>query len=1338
MNRGARVLLIIIGTLLAIAGFAILAVLAILPSPWFEEKIRVAMVEAVERTTGGRTEAARFHLDWKTLTVTVDKFVLHGKEPAGQDPLVRADSVTAGLRIISLIEKKFDLASVTINHLRVNVLVDRDGHTNFPEPKVKHDVKDPIQTVLQLKIGKIALNDGLVHVNDQRVPLELRAENLRASLKYDFLKPRYFGDVSIRQTHLESGTVLALAVDVDANVSLERGVIRVPQAHIAMEKTQVDASGTVEDVLHPKVDFDVKAVGNLNELAKPLDIPRNITQPGAGTVTFEGKVTYSAAADYLIAGRVEGSGIAVRGDGFHVANISGRGVVRFDKHEITLEGLSARALGGIFQGNASIRDFRKFSAKGHVSGITIGAVAQTVQQNRVEWSGTMAGPVEVSATLSSTANDLKFSGQLTVLPANTGIPMEGVVNLAYDQRSQKVNFGDSVLRTGSSSTQFHGTLGERLDVKLDSKDLHDLLPALAFTSDHPPPELPLKLTAGGEASFAGTVSGQLTNPQISGDVSLTHFEAAGEKIDSFTATGAAGRDAVQLRNFVLHQAQLQLEGNGSVGLQNWKVEDASAISASVRVQGADVGKLIETYGHQKLPVGGIASGLASVSGTLASPKAVLQAVVEKVAIYGETFDHFRGEIRYQPTGVEVLHGEFDQGKSTILVSGAYQREKDDWTSGRLNFDLSSARFTLQQLKYVQDLKEGLEGAFDLKAAGSATIQKGEPVLNALNGRLSLQSFVVEGRTFGNVALEAKTSGPGLHLSLTGDVATSKITGSGDFQITGDGLGNGHLEIPPLKLSALQDLLKPNDKQKLPFDGEITAVATFSGPLLKPAQMTGRVEIPRVEVTPTQMPDITGKQARDLTVKNSKPIVFDLDTNGIHIKSAEIVGLDTNLKASGVFSFRDPKRPWDIQIVGNANLAILQDFQAGLTSSGGAIVDANVRGTRDKPLVTGRMEFKNAAFSMADLPNGIDQAAGVVIFDQNRATIVDRITAQTGGGEIALTGFVGYGSGEVIYRLQSTANVVRVRLEGVSLTANASLSLTGTSARSILSGSITVLKAGFNPKTDIGSLLLASAGPVAAPAAPSEFLRGMQLDVHIDSAPNLQFQTSLSSNLQAEMDLRLRGNAGRPALLGHITVNQGDIQFFGNKYAINRGEVGFYNTVKIEPVLDLDLETQAAGVTVDLTLTGTLSKLNMSYRSDPPLQSNEIIALLTVGRSPTSNSQLASSQTVSPENSLATSTNSLLGQAISSPVSSRLQRFFGVSRLKIDPLLTGVNAVPQARLTIEQQISKDITLTYVTNLTQANDQLVKFEWDLNKNWSVVAIREENGIFGIDFFYKKRFK
>jgi translocation and assembly module TamB len=316
--------------------------------------------------------------------------------------------------------------------------------------------------------------------------------------------------------------------------------------------------------------------------------------------------------------------------------------------------------------------------------------------------------------------------------------------------------------------------------------------------------------------------------------------------------------------------------------------------------------------------------------------------------------------------------------------------------------------------------------------------------------------------------------------------------------------------------------------------------------------------------------------------------------------------------------------------------------------------------------------------------------------------------------------------------------VRYRGEGVSVTGNANVTLTGTSTHSLLAGTLTVVKAGFNPKADLGSLLLASSIPISTPTTPNQFLRGLQLDLHVETVPNLQFQTSLSADLQADADLHIHGGAVRPILSGRVDVNQGEVRFFGNKYTINRGDIAFYNTTKIEPVLDMDLETQVRGVTVNINFSGPINKLNLSYRSDPPLQPNEIIALLAVGRAPGTNSALAGSQTLTQQSVLATSTNTLLGQAISAPVSSRLQRFFGVSRLKIDPLLTGVNATPQARLTLEQQISKDITLTYVTNLAQANQQLIKVEWDINTNWSAVAIREENGVFGIDFLYKKRFK
>jgi translocation and assembly module TamB len=248
---------------------------------------------------------------------------------------------------------------------------------------------------------------------------------------------------------------------------------------------------------------------------------------------------------------------------------------------------------------------------------------------------------------------------------------------------------------------------------------------------------------------------------------------------------------------------------------------------------------------------------------------------------------------------------------------------------------------------------------------------------------------------------------------------------------------------------------------------------------------------------------------------------------------------------------------------------------------------------------------------------------------------------------------------------------------------------------------------------------------------------MQLDVRIESGAGLEIQTSLTRDLQAEADLRLRGTLVRPVLQGAVSVTEGEIQIFGNRYAINRGEVRFINPVKLEPIFDFDVETKAKGITVNVSLSGTLQKLNFTYRSDPPLQSKEIIALLAVGRDPNATAGTAAGQTVEP-GFLQSAGGSLLGQALNAQLSSRVQRFFGVSRIKIDPQITGVENLPQARLTLEQQVSKDITITYITNLNRTQEQVVQLQWDVSRTYSLVAIREANGAFGIDFQYRKRFK
>jgi translocation and assembly module TamB len=1306
---------------------------------------RQHLVDEAERASGGRAEIGRFRFDWKTLTAEVRQFVLHGTEPAGEQPLVRADSIRVGLRIISLMERNIDIASLTLVRPQVNIIVDAQGRTNFPSPKLSRPITtDPIQMIVQLAIKQVAVQQGIVHVGDRELPLDIRGENLDLALSYDVTGPRYQGKIAMQKMHVDSGRMLDLAFDMNSEILLERKTVRFERGHLAMPKSSVDFSGVVTDVLNPQLAMDVKATGDLAELSKPL----SLAQPNRGVVTFIGKVTYSAAEKFLLAGNLSGNGLAVSQDGMHVSDIRISSSIRFDLHDIALRDLKVSALGGAFSGRADLKALSNYKVSGRVAGLSLEALTRAANVKGVVWSGQLAGPVEVGGTLSPRASDFKGSAQLDLTRGTGGVPVSGQLDVAYDQRSQRIELGKSHVETAASKLNFDGTLGEHLDVRLESKDLNDLLPGLAMASTSAPEKLPLSLTAGGSALFEGTVDGKPSAAALKGHILLTQFTSGGQSFDRLTANVAANENGIRLQAVTLAKDQMVLEGSADAGLQNWKLVDASPVSANLKLRGAQIAALLAIAG-QKAPVDGLLSGAISLDGTLGNPRASMQALVEKPVAYGEKFDRFRTQIRYADNSLEIVNGELSQGAAEISVAGAYHHKSGEWKDGSVRFDVTTKGFTLEQVRNIQEYRPGIKGRFALHVAGDATIAKLTPLLNHLNGQLTVQSLVVDEKQIGSVAVDASTVGTTLTIGASGELRGSKIAGNGIFQLTGDYPAKGELVFSPMTIATIQDLATPKGKDRLPVDGVVEGRITFAGPARTPDLMTARVEVPKLELISAQnaaQPSglaIGGKNgsaklAQDLVLRNAGPIVMTVDGKGIHIQSAHMVGRDSNVEATGTINLRDDKNPWDLRITGSVNMAILQDFQPGLLASGKSIVNATFRGTLSQPQLNGRLELNNASFYLENMPNGIDQANGVLLFDRNRATIANQLTARTGGGQIALTGFVGFGTGEIIYRLQGRADNVRYRGEGVSVTGNANVTLTGTSTHSLLAGTLTIVKAGFNPKADLGSLLLASSIPISTPTTPNQFLRGLQLDVHIGTIPNLQFQTSLSADLQADADLHVHGSAVRPVLSGRVDVNQGEVRFFGNKYTINRGDIAFYNTTKIEPVLDMDLETQVRGVTVNINFSGPINKLNLSYRSDPPLQPSEIIALLAVGRAPGTNSALSGSQTLTQQSVLATSTNTLLGQAISAPVSSRLQRFFGVSRLKIDPLLTGVNATPQARLTLEQQISKDITLTYVTNLAQANQQLVKVEWDINTNWSAVAIREENGVFGIDFLYKKRFK
>jgi len=245
-------------------------------------------------------------------------------------------------------------------------------------------------------------------------------------------------------------------------------------------------------------------------------------------------------------------------------------------------------------------------------------------------------------------------------------------------------------------------------------------------------------------------------------------------------------------------------------------------------------------------------------------------------------------------------------------------------------------------------------------------------------------------------------------------------------------------------------------------------------------------------------------------------------------------------------------------------------------------------------------------------------------------------------------------------------------------------------------------------------------------------------VKIQTAPNVQFRTSLTKDLQADANLNLRGSIDHPGMIGRVVATQGEVIFFGTKYTIDQGTVSFYNPQKVDPVLNIALETTVQGVDVALNVSGPASRMKMSYRSDPPMQFSDLVSLLASGKLSTTDPVLAARQPVAPQQSFEQmGATTLLGQAVANPISGRLERLFGVSKLKIDPQITGTSSTPQATLTLQQQVTKDVTFTYISDVTQSNPQIIRIEWAINPQFSAIAQRDQNGIFDLDFFYKKRF-
>jgi translocation and assembly module TamB len=178
-------------------------------------------------------------------------------------------------------------------------------------------------------------------------------------------------------------------------------------------------------------------------------------------------------------------------------------------------------------------------------------------------------------------------------------------------------------------------------------------------------------------------------------------------------------------------------------------------------------------------------------------------------------------------------------------------------------------------------------------------------------------------------------------------------------------------------------------------------------------------------------------------------------------------------------------------------------------------------------------------------------------------------------------------------------------------------------------------------------------------------------------------------------------------------------------------------------LNVQAESQIRGYRVIVSLTGPLSQPQAAVRSEPALPQEDVVSLITTG-------QLAAGDTstsVLSQTGLGTATSLLTDALINAPAQRATSKLFGLTRFEINPIIGGRSgSTPAARLTLGRRISKEVTVTYSTNVTSDPNQILALEYRVSDRLSFVAQYEQgstkrlsshNNIFNFEIRFRKRF-
>jgi hypothetical protein len=389
--------------------------------------------------------------------------------------------------------------------------------------------------------------------------------------------------------------------------------------------------------------------------------------------------------------------------------------------------------------------------------------------------------------------------------------------------------------------------------------------------------------------------------------------------------------------------------------------------------------------------------------------------------------------------------------------------------------------------------------------------------------------------------------------------------------------------------------------------------------------------------------------------------------------------------------------------------------------------AEIRGTKPAPQVKGAIDFQGGIFPFPEFAHALRNYSGYVFFE-NGDFSVRSIQGKFGGGDVRGSGRLKLGQGgvEEMDIKAEGKNLLLSPLERTKALTDGYITLVKDADRFVLNGEFLVHRLTW--RREITEKFAFSSTPYYESREEPGFFDDLTLNLRLKADDNAWMENSLG-RVRGRFDLNIMGNINSPIILGDIEALDGDLNFQDRKFRILIGRVSFINPQTIEPYLNFKGETYVKDYRVTFSLDGLVDRLNPEFSSSPPLPPEDVLALLAMGE--------AFKRTYSYDMSTQLSTASLLSFQLSEEAKKQAEGLFLVDRFRIDPFVIGSSAEVTARLTVGKNISRNFFILYSTNLTTQREEIIRMEWQLTRDLSIVGTRDEEGRIGFDVKIHKRF-